>query len=72
MGRDAANNKFGLQTPRKALRRTIKPRRGIRFEKDDWYANATSSIAITSRGRGARISSQWITISRTGIVDDHN
>ena len=70
MGKRTAKTKFGLQTPKQALRRTGKARRSIRFEKDDWYATASRSIAIEVRG--PHISGQWRIMTQTDPVDDHD
>ena len=37
-----------------------KTRRGVKFTSERWYASAVSSIAITTTGRGDRVSGQWI------------
>ena len=35
-------------------------KRGTKFRTQGWYASAASSIAITSTGRGGRVSGHWI------------
>jgi len=68
MGKRTAKTKFGLQTPKKILGRSTKPRRRIRFEKDDWYLTASRSIAI--QVRGPHISGQWRIMTQAGPVED--
>ena len=71
MRKDTAKTDFGLHTRKQVLQQKIKPRR-IKFEADGWYETATRSISIAKNERGPRISSQWITASHVGTVDDYD
>ena len=72
MPRETANPKFGVRTPKPVRPRITKHRRRTTFEKDNWYATATRSIAIANTGRAARVGSQWITFVQPGEADDYD
>ena len=60
MSRKKPKSKFGARTPKKIRSRITKRSRRITFKMDDWYANATRSVAVANIGPGARSSGQWI------------
>ena len=60
MPKQKTNSKFDARTPKRVRVRISKPRRRITFKLDDWYANATHSIAVAKINPGARSSGQWI------------
>ena len=70
MPRETIRPKFDARTPKKVRSRIAKPSRRITFKTDDWYANATRSIAVASIGPGARSSGQWIAAAKAKESDE--
>jgi hypothetical protein len=72
MPKESTKSRFGVRAHKKVRSRNGKPSRRIVFEKDHWYSAATRSISITSTGRGANASHQWILFAQRVEADDHD
>jgi hypothetical protein len=64
MPKESTKSKFSVRTHKKVRSRNGKPSRRIVFDKDHWYSVATRTISITSTGRGANVSHQWVTFAQ--------